>query len=52
MENEIDKIRQMIIDTYVDYNDSLKRAEIKKEELDNLKERLKNITKEIKNKNV
>ena len=41
MEKRIEKIKQKIIDTYVEYNDSLKKAEIKKEELENLKKDLR-----------
>jgi hypothetical protein len=40
MEDKIEKIKQKIIDTYVEYNDSLKRAESKKEELEKLKKDL------------
>jgi Asp-tRNA(Asn)/Glu-tRNA(Gln) amidotransferase C subunit len=41
MEKKIERIKQKIIDTYVQYNDSLKKAEIKKEELENLKKDLR-----------
>ena len=41
MEKRIERIKQKIIDTYVEYNDSLKKAEIKKEELEKLKKDLK-----------
>jgi hypothetical protein len=41
MEKKIENIKQKIIDTYVQYNDSLKKAEIKKEELENLKKDLR-----------
>jgi hypothetical protein len=40
MEKRIEKIKQKIIETYVEYNDSLKKAEAKKEELENLKKDL------------
>ena len=40
MEDKIKKIKQKIIDTYVEYNDSLKRAECKKKELEELKKDL------------
>ncbi|MFY8248315.1 MAG: hypothetical protein ACOVJ5_01285 [Gloeomargaritales cyanobacterium] len=40
MEKRIERIKQKIIDTYVEYNDSLKKAEAKKEELENLKKDL------------
>jgi cell shape-determining protein MreC len=41
MEKKISNIKQKIIETYVEYNDSLKKAEAKKEELENLKKDLK-----------
>ena len=40
MEKKIERIKQKIIDTYVEYNDSLKRAECKKKELEELKKDL------------
>lgn len=40
MEDKIKKIKQKIIETYVEYNDNLKKAEAKKEELENLKKDL------------
>ena len=41
MEDKIEKIKQKIIETYVEYNDSLKKSEAKKEELEKLKKDLK-----------